>query len=147
MAVLDNTKTKLSSVILLTGQDAQLLSLVLSTTSILLALGFLVGDSYSHNYEIMIELANPLTWSAIFFAYGIIKACQLLSDIPHTAKIFGSIIGCWLWIYMFLSFVVFDEYVPAPAEFLILLPLACEAWELVLDIFNFRYCPKRKPSI
>jgi len=133
------------------GQQAQILTLLLGVTALLLAVGFLFTDNIAlnSNYRILLELFNSTTWAGILFTYGAIKIYHLLDKLPHSIRILTSVFGTWLWLYIFLSFIVFDPTGASPAELLIFLPLACEAGELVLDIFNFRLCsPKqRNPSV
>lgn len=132
------------------GQQAKILTLLLGLTAILLASGFLLGDSANNsNYRILLELFDYKVWSVIWGAYGILKFFQLFEKLPYCVRITTSITGIWLWLYLFLSFIVFDRFDFSPAELLILLPLACEVGELVLEIFKFRLKGpnKRNPSI
>lgn len=132
------------------GQQAKTLTLLLGLTALLLAMGFLFGDSAgSSNYKILLELFDPKVWSMIFFAYGSLKIYHLLDRLPHLLRVATSVCGTWIWLYVFLSFVIFDPKGISPAELLVVLPLACEAGELVLDIFNLRLCrpSKRNPSV
>ena len=126
-------------------QQTRTLTLLIGLSAILLALGFLLGDStHNTNYAILLELFPPTTWGAIFSAYGVLKLLHILDKLPHSVKILTSIVGVWVWIYVFFSFIVFDTVRLSPAELLIILPLACEIGELVLDIFNFRLCGRNK---
>lgn len=132
------------------GQQAKILTLLLGLTAILLAIGFLFGDSANNsNYKILIELFNHKVWAVMLATYGVLKFFQLFEKLPHFIRILTSVVGIWLWLYVFLSFIVFDRLDFSPAELLIVLPLACEVGELVLDIFNFRLNRpnKRNPSI
>lgn len=132
------------------GQQAKILTLLLGLTALLLASGFLFADDNNNsNYKILLELFNHKIWATIFFVYGSLKIYHLLDKLPHLLRVLTSICGLWIWIYVFLSFIVFDPSRISPAELLILLPLACEAGELVLDIFNLRLCGRsqRNPSV
>lgn len=133
------------------AQQAKVLTLLLGLTAILLSIGFLFGDPVNNsNYKIMLELFPHKIWAVIFCTYGVLKLFQILDKLPHIFRILTSVAGTWIWLYVFLSFVVFDVIPINPAELLIILPLACEAGELVLDIFNFRLCKgpsQRNPSV
>lgn len=131
-------------------QQAKTFTLLLGLTALLLSLGFLFGDaSNNSNYIILLELFDQHVWALIFAVYGTLKIFQLLEKLAHPLRITTSVVGTWLWIYAFLSFIVCDKLTFSPAELLIVLPLACEAGELVLDIFNFRLCSpsERNPSV
>lgn len=145
--ILDNTACP---AVLQVKQQTRTFNFLIGLSALLLALGFLLGDSANNsNYTILLELFNAKTWAAIFCAYGTLKLFQLFEKLPHLITILTSIIGVWVWIYVFFSFIIFDTATLSPAELLILLPLACEAGELVLDIFNFRLYGRknRNPSI
>lgn len=121
------------------GEQARVLTFLLGLIALLLSLGFFIGDgNQSTNYSLLFDLLSPKIWAVLFGIYGGIKVYQAFDKLPGYLRIITSIIGTWIWIYVFLSFVVFDQYPISPAELLILIPLACEAWELVLDIFNFK---------
>lgn len=130
--------------------QVKVFALLLGVIAILLGLGFMLGDSSnSTNYTILLELFNSSTWTAIFFLYGCTKLLQFLDRLSYKLRVLTSMFGSWLWLYVLLSFMVFDPSKLSPAELLIILPLACEAGELVLDIFNLRLCSpsQRNPSV
>lgn len=147
ITILDNTAYP---AVLQVKQQTRTFNFLIGLSALLLALGFLLGDSANNsNYIILLELFTAKTWAAIFCVYGTFKLFQLFEKLPHPVRILTSVIGVWIWIYVFFSFIVFDSVSLSPAELLIFLPLACEASELVLDIFNFRLCSRknRNPSI
>lgn len=121
-----------------TGQYALILSKVLGICALLLATGLYFGDTSSSNYEILLELFSHETWAAIFALYGTAKIIQGSHRLPSGIDIVICAIGIWLWNYIFLSFVVFDFKNFTAIEILLLLPVACEVWELALEIFAFR---------
>lgn len=130
------------------GQNAKLLAGILGISALLLSCGFLFTDSSSHDYKLLVYLFSAKVWAAILLGYGSAKLCKSINGVNLKLDLLTTMFGVWLWTYIFISFVVFDNNAFTPIEILLLLPLIIEAWELVLDIYNFRACKKlQKESI
>lgn len=110
--------------------DQTMITLVLSTMGILLALGFIIGSLPDENYAAIHTLANQYVWALGFFIYGILKLAQCIRRIPCPIKALTSIVGMWGWNYMILSFILIDSYPMSSAELLFFTPLICELWYL-----------------
>jgi hypothetical protein len=126
------------------AQYVLILSKVLGISALLLATGLWLGDTSSSNYAALLNAATNTTWALIFASYGIAKIIQSGHDLPNGVDILISVIGIWLWNYLFFSFVLLDTREFTAVELLLLLPVACEFWELALDIFAFRIRYKKK---
>ena len=101
---------------------------LLGLGSLLVGVGFIVGQP-SGNHERMLQFADARVWALLFITYGLAKFAVVLSEIELLRlKMWLSVYGLWLWTYTALSFLVYDPTVPAPTEFMIMLPVLLEAW-------------------
>ncbi len=103
-------------------------TLVLAVTAFVLSLGFLFGSGDNHNYALIYQFAHRYFWFALFAVYGTIKAMSLWVRVDFRVNLLNSIAGLWAWLYLFLSFTVFDTTPVAPTEAMLVIPVIAEAW-------------------
>lgn len=132
-------KTRITRLLL---EGHTVLSIVLSILASLLFSGFLLSShlNANPNYRFLVQLFNYDTWASLFAAYGLIKLAGCLYRVPNFIKALNSNLGLWIWIFIYLSFVIFDTTAMTPLENMLLLPIFCEVWALTI-IF---YCPKHR---
>lgn len=138
------TKTFLLRILLLIIAQIRTMSLILGLCGITLGLGFLVGDTGNPNYHSIKEFAPISFWAFGFFTYGVIKLLHSVFRVHHSVKLLNALQGIWVWTFLFLSFSIFDSTPLAPTELLLIIPIICELWEIVIAIFNFSTYPYRR---
>lgn len=114
------------------------ITLLLGTFGILFGLGFLLGDSSADRYYPFLVLFDPVYWSALFCAYGLFKFYQAKVFCSTKLRITNSVLGAWLWAYSSISFLLYDPSSFSPSDALLMLPLAYEIIELIIDLFQHR---------
>lgn len=128
----------------ITTQQSNRYAGLLAITSLLLSIGFLVGNQAvsGHNYQALYSFMPNTGWAFCFFVYSCTKFMQTLKLSATWLQILCSLgLGIWLWTSIFISFVVLDPKATAPLEFLLLSPLVIECYQLALDIYRYR-CTK-----
>jgi hypothetical protein len=113
-------------------------TLVLCVTATLLSLGFLFSQGNNSNYDLIYQFAHRYFWFALFAVYAFIKGVSVVSDISYRISTLNSIMGIWAWLYLFLSFAVFDKTPVAPTEAMLLVPVMAEAWLMLSFQHNKR---------
>lgn len=114
---------------------------MLCITAVLLSIGFLVCQgSPSADYNLIWQFGGKYFWSFTFMLYALIKASSLYTNIDYRLSIFNSVLGLWGWLYLCLSFTVFDTSAIAPHELLLVVPVLAESWLLL------SYQPKRRKT-
>lgn len=137
-------KTFTSRLATLVFVQAHTMTLLLGVCGLALSIGFILGSPTNANYSTISSFADQSIWAFWFLIYSIIKLLQPLVRVWHSIKILNALQGIWAWSFIFLSFTVFDSTPIAPTELMLVIPIICELWELVVDIFNFRTCPHRR---
>ena len=107
---------------------------LLGIVAIVLGLGFIFGTGTDHNYEHLYKDYSSHFWGAIFLTYGFFKLLGLVFNIPSEVKIVNGVIGLWCWIYMALSFTVFDSTETVPTEYLLFVPVLMQVWVLLSTV-------------
>ena len=95
------------------------------------AIGFFLGDSSNPNYEMITAFASNNMWGLMFVLYGVLKFLEYWDHLDFKIKLINSIVGLWMWNYIFLSFTVFDKSNVAPTELMLLMPIIAEMWVLL----------------
>ncbi len=103
-------------------------TLVLAVTAFVLSFGFMFGTGNNANYALIYQFAHQYFWSALFFMYGSVKALSIWTRVDYKVNTLNSIVGLWAWLYLFLSFTVFDTTPVAPTEAMLAIPVLAEAW-------------------
>lgn len=140
------TKTFLLRILLLIIAQVRSMSLILGVCGITLGLGFLVMDTENPNYHSIKEFAPIGFWAAGFFTYGTIKVLHSVFRVHYSIKLFNALQGIWVWTFLFLSSSIFDSTPLTPTELLLVIPIICELWEIVIVIIisNFSTHPCRR---
>ena len=112
------------------------LTLILTITSTLLGLGFLLGHGNNSNYTLVYAFAPAYLWGLTFLTYSVVKAGQALNYLSYWLKVTTSIMGLWLWSYLSLSFLWFDESDIAPTELMLLVTIFAELWTLAVLMYT-----------
>ncbi len=107
-------------------------TLLLIVAAFALCIGFLIGNTEgNNNYELIFQFGNKYFWVSFFVAYALTKLLSLVKDVDYRAMVVNSVLGLWAWLYIFLSFTVFDTTDIAPTEALLVMPIITEAWLLL----------------
>ncbi len=106
-------------------------SFMLAVASLMLALGFILGDGNNANYALMYGFADPIYWSVFFFSYSFVKFLGIWKCLDYRIRLTNSALGIWAWNYIFLSFAVFDKTPMAPTEILLMVPVIVEMWSAI----------------
>jgi len=109
---------------------------LLSTIAILSGIGFLIGDVHGDNYIAILAFASPTVWAIGFLAHGLEKLLEVIFNIPAYIKALNSLFGMWLWNYILLSFLFFDQTPTYPLEYTLIAPLVIEVWFLTSLIYT-----------
>lgn len=115
--------------------DSFCLPMLLGVCGILLGLGFAIGDPAPSNYVSLLSFAGSKFWAVTFILYGCVKIISVFTSIKPIMLSSVSVFGIWAWNYLLLSFVVFDPTPAAPTEVLLAVPLLCDLWSLVQNIY------------
>lgn len=126
--------------------QAQALTFMLSITALTMGLGFILGVTTSASYADIVALGGDLVWASAFIGFGLLKLIQAVFRIHYFVKIGNSLLGIWLWSFLFLTFSVIGKAELSPLELLLVIPILCEAWEITMTIFNFRLFQGRRES-
>lgn len=136
--------TLLCRLLVLSIVHTRTLTLLLGLHGITLGIGFALGDITDLDYTAVIQFAKPVYWAIGLWVYGILKVLQALSRMPATIKLLNALQGIWAWSFLFISFSIIDTAPITPTELLLVVPILCEVWELVVAIFNSRIYPRRR---
>lgn len=120
------------------------LTLLLGLSGITLGIGFALGNITDLGYTAVVQFAEPIYWVIGLSVYGILKVLQALGRMPATIKLLNALQGIWAWSFLFISFSIIDTAPITPTELLLVVPILCEVWELIIAIFNFRIYPRRR---
>ena len=100
--------------------------------AIIMSVGFFLGvDATNDNYTLVYQYISAHWWSFIFGVYGLITILSRLYDIHPAVRMVSGVVGIWAWMYIFLSFTVFDASPVAPTEYLLSVPIIAEVWNLI----------------
>lgn len=109
--------------------------IMLMIAGFLASVGFLLGDTHQNpNYELMFGFMSHKIWAGLFLIYASIKAISLFISTNYYVKLANGVTGLWAWMYIFLSFTVFDKTPMAPTEMLLLMPVITQSWLLLSTI-------------
>lgn len=112
---------------------------VLGILSALLGIGFAFGDTSGSNYAPMLAVTTQYVWGILFLVYGGCKIWDALFDYGFKLSSLVSILGIWAWNFVFLSFTYYDTAPVTPTEVLLFLPVICEVWSLIINLYYNSY--------
>jgi hypothetical protein len=110
-----------------------------------LGIGFWTADATTDNYTALKEFAPVLVWAMLFIAYGFEKLLGCVVQLPFKVVLGFSVIGLYLWGYVFISFVMFDNSDVQATEYMLMFPLITELWvvsKLIFDVVYINYYSK-----
>lgn len=132
------TSFKLAYLLALTKVET---TAMLCITACLLSVGFLIGmHDASADYRLIWEFGSKYFWCYTFGIYGVIKAASLYTTVDYRINLANSVLGLWGWLYLCLSFTVFDTSPISPHELAFVVPVLAESWLLL----SYQHKPKSK---
>lgn len=109
--------------------------IMLMLAGFLAAIGFLTGDVTNENYKLLYQFGSQYFWGTLFLIYSSIKAVSLFITTNYWIKMANGIVGLWAWLYIFLSFTVFDKTALAPTEVLLAMPVLVQSWLTLSTVY------------
>jgi hypothetical protein len=104
---------------------------IMGWISLVLAAGFFFSDTDNHNYDLINIMAQKNVWGFLYTIHGIsMLYTALYPRCDYYLKSMFSIIGIWLWSYVFLSFTFYDPTPVKATEWMLFLPVMVEVWLL-----------------
>jgi hypothetical protein len=115
------------------AQEKIEMNLLLAIASIIISLGFFFGGKVENNsnYTFVYTMFNDFIWAFMFMLYGSVKLLTTFQQGYNALKCSNSMLGIWMWCYIFLSFAIYDTTAVAPTEWLLLMPAITEVIVLV----------------
>lgn len=105
---------------------------MLCIASWLMAVGFITGvHDRSVDYIAIWQLGSKYFWCYTFALYALIKTITIFGDIDYRIALVNGVVGLWGWLYICLSFMLFDTSTISPHELVFLLPVIAESWLLL----------------
>lgn len=123
--------------------DLTALRWVIGWCALWLSYGFLCLSTRGQDYDMLRELRPAFVWGALFAVYGAVGLLDCLFRMNWIVARGAGLLGMWLWSYLFLSLAVFDEKPTTAAEIMLVVPIICEVWLLIMAIF-FRTKEQRR---
>ena len=92
-----------------------------------ISLGFFFGTVENNlNYSFIFDVATSFIWGCLFCIYSCFKFLTISTKFPSNYSLCNSMFGLWMWLFIFLSFAVYDVTPIAPTEWLLLMPVISE---------------------
>ena len=105
---------------------------MLCIASWLMAVDFITGvHDRSVDYIAIWQLGSKYFWCYTFALYALIKTITIFGDIDYRIALVNGVVGLWGWLYICLSFMLFDTSTISPHELVFLLPVIAESWLLL----------------
>ena len=110
--------------------DVTPIRVCLGLAALLFAFGLLYADVTAGGYEMMLSHAHRYVWVAAFTTYGVVKFSIVLYGTRSSRALLYStvLLGCYLWLFTFLSFANSPESATSASDLLILLLVFTEVW-------------------
>jgi hypothetical protein len=109
--------------------DITAIRISLGLAALLFAFGLLYADTTAGSYEMMLSHAHRYVWVAAFVAYAISKFSVILYNLHNRVILYSIVLlGCYLWLFTFLSFANSPASATSAADLLILLLVFTEVW-------------------
>ena len=108
--------------------DVTSIRVAVGLSALLYSFGLFFANSNNGSYDLMIDHAPTYLWGTAFFVYGASKF--VIATRPVCRPVLYSIVmlGCYLWLFTFLSFMNNSLRGPGPADLLILILVFLEVW-------------------
>ena len=109
--------------------DVTPIRVCLALAALLFAFGLLYADTSSGGYEMMLGHAHRYVWAAAFTAYAISKFIIITRPINSEIFLYSVVLlGCYLWLFTFLSLANSPASATSASDLLILLLVFTEVW-------------------
>jgi hypothetical protein len=118
-------------------QNITSLRKALFLAAVVLVCGLAMTGSNDHNYQLLTQTAPVWTWMLSLAVYAWLCVLPDRQYTPLSALAL-SVGGLWQWMYIFLTFNVYDTYPTSSAEFLVVLPVLFETWKIILQYILYK---------
>lgn len=126
---------KLAKVVL---ADLTSLNMITAIVALSLGFGFMFANADNENYKLVTDAAPTWVWGSLFLIYGIVMIGNLFIAERFILKLITGVSGLFLWVYVFLSFVVFDPTPVYSTELMLAIPIVAQTWLLAETLFKKR---------
>jgi hypothetical protein len=106
--------------------------------SMFMAFGFFYSETNNTNYDLINQTFPQHVWGFAFLFYGLIHILSCVFPHHRVWTIVNSIVGIWLWSYIFFSFNIFDKEPVKATEWLLSIPVIIEIWIFLNNAINMR---------
>jgi hypothetical protein len=110
--------------------DLSPMRFVIAWLAYILAFGFFASSTNNHNYEFINTVTGKNIWGSLFVFHGTMMMVTALFTINNYTRSAVSIIGIFLWSYVFLSFTFYDPTPINSTEWMLMIPVILECWFL-----------------
>ena len=118
-------------------QNITSLQKALFLCAVVLVCGLAFTGSNEHNHRLLDQTAPVWSWMASLATYALL--CILPSKhYTQWSALTLSVVGLWQWMYIFLTFNVYDTHATSSAEFLVVLPVLFETWKIILQSILYK---------
>lgn len=131
-----NSARMKSAILRLLYADITESTILLCLAGFALSIGFLVSSVVNTNYSLLADFAPYEVWAGYFFVYSCFRLFLFIYPKSGFLPNAVSVYGLWGWLYIFLSFTVYDSTKVAPTELLLILPCLAEIWLIVRQSFR-----------
>jgi hypothetical protein len=109
--------------------DVTPIRVCLGLAALLFAFGLLYADVSSGGYEMMMDHAHRYVWVGAFTMYAVAKFNIILYNLRNRILLYSTVLlGCYLWLFTFLSFANSPVSATSASDLLILLLVFTEVW-------------------
>ena len=105
--------------------------------AVVLVCGLAMTGSNEHNHQLLDQTAPVWTWILSLVVYAWLCVLPERQYTPLSALAL-SVVGLWQWMYIFLTFNVYDPNPTSSAEFLVVLPVLFETWKIILQYILYK---------
>lgn len=116
--------------------DLTALRWVMGWTSLWLSYGFFCLSTGGADYDTLREIRPAYVWGVLFAVYGAVGLLDCVFRVNWFVARGAGLLGMWLWSYLFLSLAVLDDKPTTAAEIMLVVPIICEVWLLIMAIFS-----------
>lgn len=118
----------IARIVRLLTSDLSVIRWCIGWLALLLSAGFMLSESQNTNYEFLNSHASKMMWATLFALHGFLLLFLSLWHMPTFVTRTVSIVGLFLWTYVFLSFTFYDPTPINSTEWMLLLPMMIEMW-------------------